>query len=129
MNKKGFTLVELLAVIVVLGIIITIAGISVTSAINRSKKSVNTEIESNLEDAAVTYAIDNGNNFSGICQDDCINSNNCLEDCITNVTVSELINAGYFEDNNGSCNSEKEIKLYKLENSYRAVVEKGTCTK
>lgn len=36
-NKKGFTLVELLAVIVVLGIIVTIATISVMNSIEEAK--------------------------------------------------------------------------------------------
>jgi len=38
-NNKGFTLVELLAVIVVLGIVLTIAVPGVTKLINKSKKN------------------------------------------------------------------------------------------
>ena len=41
MNRKGFTLVELLAVIVLLGIISVAAFVSVTSVINNSKKKMN----------------------------------------------------------------------------------------
>ena len=40
-NKKGFTLVELLAVIVVLAIIIVIATISVNKQIKKSRKNAN----------------------------------------------------------------------------------------
>ena len=40
-NKKGFTLVELLAVIVVLAIIIIIATISVNKQIKKSRKNAN----------------------------------------------------------------------------------------
>ena len=37
LNKKGFTLVELLVVIVILGVIMSIAIPSITSSIERSK--------------------------------------------------------------------------------------------
>ena len=39
LNNKGFTLVELLAVVVIISVIIGIAIISVISAINKSKAS------------------------------------------------------------------------------------------
>lgn len=55
-NIKGFTLVELLAVITVLGIIMTIGAISVTDLINRSKeKSYNEQINA-IELAAKKFA-------------------------------------------------------------------------
>ena len=37
-NNKGFTLVELLAVIVILGVIITIVTLNVGNSLDRSKK-------------------------------------------------------------------------------------------
>ena len=40
MNKKGFTLAELLGVIVVLAIIVSVAGISAVSIMNKSKNKV-----------------------------------------------------------------------------------------
>ena len=53
---KGFTLVELLAVITVLGIVMAIGAISVTDLINRSKeKSYNEQINT-IELAAKTFA-------------------------------------------------------------------------
>ena len=48
-NKKGFTIVELLSVVVLLGIIITIGIFSVSSIrktiLNKQYKNVKTEIE------------------------------------------------------------------------------------
>ena len=55
LNKKGFTLVELLAVLVILVVIMTIAIPSVTSSIERSKhKQKNAKIEL-IESAAELY--------------------------------------------------------------------------
>lgn len=56
LNKKGFTLVELLVVLVLLAVIMTIAIPSVTSSIERSKdKQKNSKIEL-LVSAAELYA-------------------------------------------------------------------------
>lgn len=56
MNKKGFTLVELLAVIVILAIILAIAIPSITSLIENSKKG---SFESNVKmiAAGIEYKI------------------------------------------------------------------------
>lgn len=55
LNKKGFTLVELLAVLVILVVIMTIAIPSVASSIERSKnKQKNAKIEL-IESAAEIY--------------------------------------------------------------------------
>lgn len=54
MNKKGFTLVELLAVIVILGVIITIAVVNVTSSMNRSRTGAFKNDATVLSDAALT---------------------------------------------------------------------------
>ncbi len=56
--KKGFTLVELLAVIVVLGIIATIGGIGVSSIIESSKKSAREQQITNIVKAAKEWAVE-----------------------------------------------------------------------
>ena len=55
MNNKGFTLVEVMAVIAILAILITGAGLAVTSVINRQKIRVQKEKEAIILDAAVNY--------------------------------------------------------------------------
>ncbi len=55
MNNKGFTLVEIMAVIAILAILIAGAGIAVTSVINRQKQKVQDEKEAIILDAAVAY--------------------------------------------------------------------------
>jgi len=61
MNKKGFTLVELLAVIVVLGVILAIAIPSVTSTIAGAKADSYASSAKMMKEAAVTYASTNEN--------------------------------------------------------------------
>ena len=55
MNKNGFTLVELLATVVILGVLITIASFSATAMINNAKKKAGSLAVSNLKEAAITY--------------------------------------------------------------------------
>ena len=55
LNKKGFTLVELLVVIVILGVIMSIAMPSITSSIERSKDKQKTQIIKLIESAGELY--------------------------------------------------------------------------
>ena len=59
-NRKGFTLVELLAVITILGIIIMIATVSVTSILNKNDKKNVSNDGSKLAEAAKIYYQDQG---------------------------------------------------------------------
>ena len=59
-NNKGFTLVELLAVIVVLGIVLTIAVPGVTKLINKSKKNSFESSAQGLIQSAKYFYSDNG---------------------------------------------------------------------
>lgn len=59
MNKKGFTLVELLAVIVILALLAVVANSSVTNVVKNSKSDLyNTQIEL-IKSAAETWGLDN----------------------------------------------------------------------
>ena len=59
--KKGFTLVELLAVIVVMGIIATIGYAAVSGVINSSKQSSYELQVKNIEKAVKQWAVENTN--------------------------------------------------------------------
>ena len=61
-KKSGFTLVELLAVIVLLGIVITIATISVINVSKKIKESQRDNLFKSLEVAAKKYVSDTGLN-------------------------------------------------------------------
>lgn len=79
MNKKGFTLVELLAVLVVLGIVALVCYPIVTKTINNSKTDLSVEQKNRIISAAKNYVAAN-----------VIDDNEC-------VTISELQGSGYLE--------------------------------
>lgn len=115
MNKKGFTLAELLGVIVVLAIIISISGISVVSIINKSRAKVSKEMEDNLKEAAITYVIDKKR-----------------KDFPIEITVQELIDEYYFEDDKNHCEKKAVVTVESVTSGsvkdYKASVEKNICT-
>lgn len=118
MNKKGFTLAELLGVIVVLAIIISISGISVVSIINKSRLKVSKEMEDNLKEAAITYVIDNKKEIEFI-------------ENIYKIKVKELIIKNYFEDDKNHCERDAEITVESVSNGsvqdYKATVDANIC--
>ncbi len=82
MRNKGFTLMELLAVIIILGVLLTITILSVNSILNDSKKSLSNVQRKQIEAAAEIYHLQEG-----------IKKN---EEC---VDISDLISMGYIESN------------------------------
>ena len=80
MNKKGFTLVELLAVIIILGIIATITVVSVTDILSTSKDSTHDVKVKQIISKAEAYDIKKGNND------------------LTCIDISTLLDSGYLND-------------------------------
>ena len=85
MNKKAFTLIELMAVIVVLGIVALIAVPVISGTLKDSKEKIYEEQVRRIEDAAKKWGVDN-------IYDD--NENEYY------VSLSELISEGYLEGAN-----------------------------
>lgn len=78
MNKKGFTLVELLSVIVLLGLIMGIASYGVMRAGKKAKeRTLLTKIK-NIEKAAVLYGQDHKENFKVVDEDEATLESNPL---------------------------------------------------
>ena len=67
LNNKGFTLVELLAVLVILIAITSIAIPTINSSLGRSKEKQNIQKQKILESAAELYVAEHKNSFSGEC--------------------------------------------------------------
>lgn len=128
MNKKGFTLVELIAVIVVIALLITIASSSVLAIMNRGKNGLTTVTDKNLEDAAVTYAL---KHLSLPTCPTTFNLESPTGSCFTRVKVQELKEKDFFEDNSNHCNPNATVLIYHYNDGtnteYRAKVSEGTC--
>lgn len=85
MKNKGYTLIELLAVFVILGVIVMISVPIVSSVLNSSKSKSYDEQVKILENAARTYMSEN----STLLPD---------ENDSYNVTIDELKNSGLLKD-------------------------------
>ena len=57
-NSKGFTLVELLAAIVILGLLASVGVMSIHSVVEKSKENYYKSLKSNIEQAARDYYAD-----------------------------------------------------------------------
>lgn len=90
-NKKGFTLVELLTIIVIITLVAGIASYSIINIINNSKKESLAISTENLKDAANNYTKETKNIVWKIPEGASTNSK------ISCVTVNDLINKGYFD--------------------------------
>ncbi|MEE3343358.1 MAG: prepilin-type N-terminal cleavage/methylation domain-containing protein [Bacilli bacterium] len=82
LNNKGFSLIELLAVLVILIAIMSIAMPSISSSLERNKDKQTKAKKALIESAAELYVTDHKNEVSN-------------NDCIT---IDTLINEGYLED-------------------------------
>ena len=80
MKNSGFTLVELLAVLVILAIIVTMTAVAVSSILSSSENSVSDLQKKNVEEAAKVYYLKEGMNTDATC-----------------VSIQTLINKGYIE--------------------------------
>lgn len=84
MNKNGFTLVELLGVIVVLAIVFGLAVVGVSHVINTGKQSIYFSLEKTMESSSKNYIIDNYNEI--------ISANFPI-----NISLNKLIEKGYID--------------------------------
>ena len=121
--KKGFTLVELLAVIVVLSVIILIAGTNILGGLNNGKKQLNELSKKNLEDAAIAYAIDT---YSIPGKPEYI-----TDACAVNHEVTKLSDEGFLEDKKKVCDENATLLIYKYKNGgqsdFRVYLPSNVC--
>ena len=131
-NKRGFTLVELIAVISILGLLMTLAATSIAKTLNESKENLLQEQIKSLKDTAITY-VSNKKYYFKVCPDTFNPARTTSKDknCYVKLTVSELIQSGLFENKNNICKEDKKIVVYrKQDGSYDSLetyLEDDTC--
>ncbi len=104
MSKKGFTLVEVLAVVVILSIILSMATFGVMNIRRNSlQKLVDTKI-SNLESSAIIYGQENQNELIETCNVDEVNYDFCKL-----VNVKYLIENEYYTTNEVNSENKKDL--------------------
>ena len=106
MNKKGLTMIELIGVIIIIGVIATIAVPNVSKYIERGKLTTFISYEKSMEDAATNGVLD------------CIGNNAAKCDPpekgeIKDVKLKALIDGGFIENlktpEGGTCDIEKSF--------------------
>lgn len=86
MRKNGFTLIEVLAVIIILGVIGLIVMPVVTNSLKESKDELLEVQLTNIKEAAKTWSADN------------INKLPTIKDGSKNITLEKLQNEGYIDE-------------------------------
>ncbi len=111
MNKKGFTMIELMATITLLGVMLTLAVVSVSKYLNKARDTVYKDYEDTLKNATTDYFL----NHTGLLPE--INDANG-----TKVLATTLINEGYLENmkdpknNSLNCNNNSYVIVTRKDN-------------
>ncbi len=111
MNKKGFTMIELMATITLLGIMLTLAVVSVSKYLSKARNTVYRDYEDTLKNATTNYFL----NHTGLLPE--INDANG-----TKVLATTLIDEGYLENmkdpknNSFNCNNNSYVIVTRKDN-------------
>lgn len=115
MNKKAFTLVELLAVLVVLGVLATIVTTTIIKQVGESQKKLNDAQIEIIKSASIEYAEN-----KGLFKKNNSNYNICLKDLIDNdliddSTINSLDNKNYYVKLSVKCDKICQFEASELE--------------
>ena len=105
LNRKGFTLIELIATIVILGLVLAISGFTISSLITSSKQKNYDLLIKDIIHASELY-YQECTYMTNISSDETVNSG-----CVTptngaySIPISTLVNYGYLEGNKDEANS------------------------
>ncbi len=116
MNKSGFTLVEILAVMVILGLLIVFAVPMVSKSKDDALKALSKEQVKNIEDAGKSLGLDLDDYMTDIynCNSSKWVKNKCSftdsKWTSIKVTIDDLKAHGYFQDDGGHCSGTITVK-------------------
>ena len=100
MNKKAFTLIEMIAAVIILSIIATIVTVSFKNVLTKNKEKRYAEFKRELEQAACVY-IDLSVNKAY--KDTCYSSNKC------NIKVKQLVDDGLISEKLKNPNTDEVV--------------------
>lgn len=98
MNEKGFTLVELLAVIIVIGLLALFALPQVLNQFSNHSEELSDQQKTLLEESAYAYLLENVKEYPN---SGCITVNKLVENDAVDATFAEQIDANYKTDKYG----------------------------
>ena len=136
LNRKGFTLVEVLAVVVILGVIMLIAVPNVNHLIQQNREDSYEKLKQNFIQAAKAYFSDNrykiSVNMNGACdsyhQRDVIGFPGINDGDNSKIRISLLVDRGYLKlSNNKITNPKNRGQSLKSDSSY--VTVKYNCSR
>ena len=113
LNRKGYTLIELLAVILIISLIITLSIFGIIKAINSSKEKATTLSEKSIKEAAETYATEK-NDDSSYWLDTTDKDITDKENKYFCVTIEELMNKGLLDKKANIKSKDFDIHSYVL---------------
>ena len=107
LNYKGFTLVELLAVIAIMGMLAVIMVPTISGVIEENKKNNSENLKNSIKSSARAYISDNRYEIKlddSSCANDIRNITFIGNDYIdeSKITVELLVNKGYLKSNSGN---------------------------
>lgn len=117
MKSKGFTLVEIIAVVTLLGILAVIATTSVFKYIESSRESAKQTTLKDVEDATVSYGL------TIFIPNSCATPTKVTKKeqlpsstgCSYTIKIQDLINKNFLKDESQILDREAEVYIYKLE--------------
>ncbi len=127
MNKKGFTLAELLATILILGIVVGITVISVSGGFKNARKKTEDVFIKTIEDALDIYISSDGSK-SNYSQFACtinkkhgsvsvyktsISFNDVINSTYTPLRVEDMHNPANKDEANYNCNTNVNVTIYR----------------
>lgn len=119
MNEKGFTLVELLAVILVIALIAGFAIPQVLTQFTNYSDQLSEKQEEMIVEAARAYVELNNNTYSAL-------TNSCIP--LSELVEADLLNESFIKDTLGDdYNTKKKIKVKYENKRYNITLVDGTC--